>query len=74
MSYLHLRLLQRAVELLGGIDQVGRYLGVSEARVRIWQRGIIDPPEDIFLKLVDLISDGRPPPDPGAPTFPAAKR
>lgn len=55
-------MLQRAAETLGGTDEVGRYLGVPEVRVRIWMRGLVSPPADVFLKLVDLISDG-PPPD-----------
>lgn len=53
-------MLQRAAETLGGTDEVGRYLGVPEVRVRIWMRGLIAPPDDVFLKLVDLISDGPP--------------
>lgn len=55
-------MLQRAAETLGGTEEVGRYLDVSEIRVRIWMRGLIAPPDEVFLKLVDLISDG-PPPD-----------
>jgi hypothetical protein len=53
-------MLQRAVEILGGTDELAAYLGVSPARLRIWMRGIFAPPDDIFLRLVDLISD--PPP------------
>ncbi len=55
-------MLQRAAEALGGMDEVGRYLGVSDVRLRIWMRGLIAPPDEVFLRLVDLISDG-PPPD-----------
>lgn len=58
VSQLHVRLLQKAAEKLGGMDEVARYLGISDVRLRIWMRGLIAPPDEIFLKLVDLISEG----------------
>ena len=66
MSQLHARLLHRAAEQLGGVEELARYLQVSEVHVRIWQRGAIPPPDHIFLRLVDLLVE--PPPDrrPGA--------
>ena len=63
MSQLHSRLLQRAAEKLGGADPLARYLGVPPVRVRVWQRGLIAPPDDVFLKLVDLLEE----PPPAAP-------
>lgn len=48
--------------MLGGMEQVALYLGVPEARLRVWLRGRLSPPDAVFLKLVDLLSDG-PPPD-----------
>ena len=64
MSGLHARLLERAVEILGGDDEVAEYLGVSRGHVRIWMRGVYSPPADVFLKLVDLLSE-MPPVRPG---------
>lgn len=53
-------MLQRAVEILGGPDELAAYLGVSPARLRIWRRGLFALPDDMFLRLVDLLSE--PPP------------
>ena len=59
-------MLERAVEILGGEEQVAGYLGVSPAHLRIWKRGLFSPPGEVFLKLVDLLSE-RPPIRPGGP-------
>jgi hypothetical protein len=64
VSNLHSRLLERAADKLGGLDEVARYLNVSDLRVRIWRRGFVAPPDDVFLRLVDLLEEpppGRPP-------------
>jgi hypothetical protein len=58
---LHARLLERAAEILGGPDEVAAYLGVSRSHVRIWMRGMFSPPDEVFLKLVDLVSEARMP-------------
>lgn len=60
MSQLHAQMLQRAVEKLGGTEEAARYLGVPEVRLRIWLRGLLAPPDDLFLRLVDLLLE--PPP------------
>lgn len=57
MAELHARLLERAIEILGGEEEVAAYLGVSPGHVRIWMRGIFSPPGDVFLKLVDLLNE-----------------
>ena len=57
MSLLHVRMLERAADALGGFDEVARYLAVSEVRLRFWMRGGVAPPDDVFLKLVDLLSE-----------------
>ena len=44
--------------MLGGMDQLALYLGVREARLREWMRGRLSPSDAVFLKLVDLLSDG----------------
>jgi len=59
VSHLHVRLLERAAETLGGTDELCRYLGVPEVCIRVWLRGLVSPPDDVFLKLVDLLSDAR---------------
>lgn len=52
-------MLKRAAEKLGGTQELGRYLQVPEVRIRVWMRGRISPPDDVFLRLVDLLE---PPP------------
>jgi hypothetical protein len=61
VSQLHAQLLQRAVEKLGGLAEAARYLGVPEVRLRIWMRGLLAPPDDVFLRLVDLLLETPPP-------------
>jgi hypothetical protein len=52
MGNVHARLLERAIVILGGLD-----LDVSATHVRIWRRGVLLPPPEVFLKLVDLVSE-----------------
>jgi hypothetical protein len=61
VSDLHAKMLERAVEILGGTREVADYLGVSPARLRMWTRGMFGLPDEVFLRLVDLISDPPPP-------------
>lgn len=70
MSQLHSRMLQRAADKLGGTDALARYLGVAPVSVRVWLRGFISPPDDIFLRLVDLLQE----PPPARPSAAATKR
>lgn len=53
-------MLQRAADKLGGMDELARYLGVAPVSVRVWMRGLISPPDEVFLRLVDLLEE--PPP------------
>ena len=55
---LHAQLLQRASEILGGTEKLESFLNVSETRLRIWERGIAPLPDDVFLKLVDVVLTG----------------
>jgi len=51
----HTRVLHRACQLLGGVEQLARRLRVSPAKVHAWLEGDDVPPSSIFLKAVDLI-------------------
>ena len=66
MSQLHSRMLQRAADKLGGLNELASYLGVAPVSVRVWMRGFISPPDEIFLRLVDLLEEPPPPARPGA--------
>ena len=53
---IHTRALKRAAEILGGEDKLMIFLGASEVDYSTWmnQREL---PRNIFLRLVDLITD-----------------
>src|SRR4051812_28661166 len=52
--------LNRAAEMLGGPDRLREYLRVPARQLALWLSGAEKPPVDVFLKVVDLISDGVP--------------
>lgn len=72
MSHLHARMLQRAVHKLGGTAELAHYLDVPEVRVRVWLHGLMPLPDDVFLRLVDLLEDP-PPASPGEARAPGRK-
>ena len=51
----HARALQRAAELIGGNEALGRYLGVTPGKLELWRKGSIAPPGEVFLQVVDLL-------------------
>jgi hypothetical protein len=53
---IHQRALRRAAEILGGNEQLRIHLGASEAEFASWA-GKRDLPRDIFLRLVDIITE-----------------
>jgi hypothetical protein len=59
-------MLEQAADRLGGMPALAGYLEVPEARLRIWMRGAVAPPDDVFLRLVDLLLEAPPP----GPAFP----
>jgi hypothetical protein len=53
---IHQRALRRAAEILGGDEKLRMHLGTSEAEFATWA-GKRDLPRDIFLRLVDIITE-----------------
>lgn len=51
------RVLLRAIEILGTPEALCAHLRVSQARLDGWLLGNESPPDGMFLKLVDLLSD-----------------
>ena len=49
------RTLQRASEVLGGVEPLARHLGVSPAQLAHWIDGRGQPPTDVFLAAVDVV-------------------
>ena len=48
-------LVQRAVEIVGGIQQLAYHLHVPEHRVSFWRNGTATAPNSIVVQLVDMI-------------------
>ena len=53
---IHTRALRRAAEILGGNEQLRVHLGASEVNFSSWS-GQLELPKNIFLRLVDIITD-----------------
>jgi hypothetical protein len=54
---IHSLTLQRAAALLGGAPALSEYLDVPLRRLQLWMRGTLPPPNDIFLKAVDVVAE-----------------
>jgi hypothetical protein len=51
----HTRVLHRACQALGGVEQLARFLRVPAATVYRWLEGESVPPTAVFLKAVDIV-------------------
>jgi len=51
----HTRVLHRACQRLGGVEQLAAYLKVPPGTLYTWLEGESEPPSSIFLKAVDLV-------------------
>ena len=49
------RALHRACLILGGVDDLSKHLGVSDAVLRSWLEGRDDPPQMVFLAAVEIV-------------------
>ncbi|MGQ0651452.1 MAG: hypothetical protein ACT4P4_04145 [Betaproteobacteria bacterium] len=68
-NLLAIRALLRAEDVLGGADELAKYLHVPRPTLDAWTRGAEDIPMAIFFRVVDIILDDevqrlkrRPPP------------
>ncbi len=56
MGYIvYRRSLEMAAEILGGYDEVARFLGTNPEAVGSWASGSAEPPLSFVLRLVELI-------------------
>jgi hypothetical protein len=60
MSGVHARAVRKAVEFAGGAQQLAGRLGVAVADVRGWLAGGAQPPQDVFLRIVDVLLEQPP--------------
>lgn len=51
----HTRVLHRACQKLGGVEQLARLLNVPAATVYRWLEGESVPPTAVFLRAVDVV-------------------
>ena len=54
---LYSRTLARAAEILGGAEALRAHLGVSMRRLALWMHGYAQPPDEVFLRVVDLLTE-----------------
>ena len=57
MAQVHVKALSRAAGIVGGAQALALRLGVTPSHLALWMDGVEAPPDHIFLKIVDLISD-----------------
>ena len=62
---LYRRALANAIQAAGGEDALREYLKVNEITLRTWLTGLKPIPENVFLRLIDLLLDS--PHNPTAP-------
>jgi DNA-binding transcriptional regulator YdaS (Cro superfamily) len=48
--------LRKAVEIVGGEEQLGARLGLSAGTIRLFITGRINLPQRLFLQVVDILS------------------
>jgi hypothetical protein len=59
---LYQRALSNAVRVTGGEDALREYLDVPSTTLRTWLTGLKPIPENVFLKVIDLLLDPKTPP------------
>lgn len=53
----HVAALQRAAEILGGPQALAQYLGMPLTLVELWLDGHMAPPQEVFLRAIDVVVD-----------------
>lgn len=56
-STVYSRALTRAAQLLGGVERLRAHLGVGMTQLNFWLRGQAKPPDEVFLKVVDVLAE-----------------
>jgi hypothetical protein len=51
------RALARAAQILGGTEELRCFLNVPKSLLNLWLGGHIMPPDDVFLRVVDLLGE-----------------
>jgi hypothetical protein len=56
MPTIHARTVQRAAEILGGIEVLAAQLDVRDENLKKWLEGTLAVPQEIFLRCVDIVN------------------
>jgi hypothetical protein len=51
------RTLKRAVEILGGEEELARRLNVAPNHLKLWLAGVASPPGEVFLEAADVVAE-----------------
>lgn len=73
MQDVRARTLQRAAEIMGGEQQLALHLRVTPSHLALWLEGREFPPDRIFLKAVDLVTEHDALPHGSASSYPAGR-
>lgn len=57
MATVQARTLKRAADILGGEEQLARKLRVTPSHLARWIEGLADPPANVFLAAVDIVTE-----------------
>lgn len=57
VAEVHVGTLRRAAEIIGGEQELALVLNVTPSHLALWLGGYAEPPGDIFLRAVDLITE-----------------
>ena len=52
---IHMRAVQRAADIAGGLTPLARYLDISPLLVASWVHGATEVPAAAFLRIVDIL-------------------
>lgn len=68
MQEVRVRTLRRAAEIMGGEQPLAVHLRVTPSHLALWLEGKEVPPDHIFLKAVDLVTEHDALPSAASPT------
>ena len=58
MNQTHIKALERAADLLGGIPELARHMGIPGTTLILMMDGTVAVPSELFTKVVDIIISG----------------
>jgi hypothetical protein len=56
MPTVHARTVQRAAEIVGGVEGLAAQLGARADFIQKWMKGQLPVPQELFLRCVDIVN------------------